>query len=251
MNSPALELTGISKNFGSIPVSRDISFSLTEGARYALIGPNGAGKTTLVNIICGLVRPTKGAVRLGGLDVTSYSVERRVTAGLVRTFQITSLFLNLTVAENVVLALCARHGIDSRLYDNLRSQSTLIDEAHEVLERLHILHLAKLPIADLAYGQRRLVELAVAVSLRPKILLLDEPAAGLPAADRRVLLDLLLELPKTISILLVEHDMSLVFRFVDRIAVLVEGALLTEGTPAEIRENPDVKKVYLGSRGHA
>jgi branched-chain amino acid transport system ATP-binding protein len=251
MTSAALELSGISKNFGSVQVSRDISLTLMEGARYALIGPNGAGKTTLVNIITGLVRPTKGTVRLGGLDITSFSVERRVTAGLVRTFQITSLFLNLTVAENIVLALCARHGVDSCLYDNLRNRADLIAEAHDVLERLRILELAKRTIADLAYGQRRLVELAVAVSLRPKILLLDEPAAGLPSTDRKVLLDLLLELPKSISILLVEHDMSLVFRFVDRIAVLVEGALLTEGSPAEIRENPEVRRVYLGVRGNA
>jgi branched-chain amino acid transport system ATP-binding protein len=248
--APALELDGLYKSFGALQVTRDVSLSLPSGRRHALIGPNGAGKTTLVNLISGLLRPSAGAIRLAGDDVTRLSPERRVGRGLVRTFQISSLFPNLTVAENVGLALGARAGITRRFWGAVQNRPQLLDEAAQILETVHLLSLAARPTVHLAYGQRRLVEIAIALALRPKILLLDEPAAGLPGSDRDALLDVLLRLPGDLTILIIEHDMSLVFRLAERITVLVAGAVLTEGTVAEVRSDPRVRDVYLGTRAH-
>lgn len=250
MSVPALSVEGISKNFGGLRVAREVSLTLEAGARHALIGPNGAGKTTLVNMISGLLRPSAGTIRLGGVDITGVSPERRVAMGLARTFQISSLFPSLTVAENVGLAFEARFGLDRRLWGNVRKSAAVVDGAAALLDDLGLLGLAAKRIADLPYGQRRLVEIALVLALKPRTLLLDEPAAGLAAADRGALLDLLLRLPTELSVLVIEHDMSVVFRLAQRITVLVEGGVLTEGAVAEIRADPRVRSVYLGSREH-
>ena len=247
----ALQVEGIRKQFGALHVARDVSLSLPRGARHALIGPNGAGKTTLVHLITGLLRPSAGSIRIDARDVTGLAAEERVALGLARTFQISSLFPRLTVAENVGLALAARTGIEVRPWGSLRRQSAIIDEAAALLQSLTLLELARRPVVDLAYGQRRLVEIALALALKPKILLLDEPAAGVASEDRAMLLDLLLRLPEDIAILIIEHDMSLVFRLAQRISVLVDGAILTEGSVAEVRSDPRVRDVYLGARTHA
>jgi branched-chain amino acid transport system ATP-binding protein len=251
MTAPALQLDGVSKNFGALQVSREVSLSVRHGGRHALIGPNGAGKTTLVHLISGLLQPSAGTICIDGRDATKLSPEGRVGLGLARTFQINSLFPKLTVAENIGLALAARMGLTRRLWGELRRRNDLLDEGAEILERLRLLPLAAQPIANLAYGQRRLVEIALALALKPKILLLDEPAAGLPQSDRNGLLNALLALPADLSILIVEHDMSLVFRLAERITVLVGGAVLTEGTVAEVRRDPQVRDVYLGSSANA
>lgn len=251
MSVPALAIEGISKSFGGLRVSREISLTLPTGIRHALIGPNGAGKTTLVNIVSGLLRPSAGRIRLADVDITNASPERRVAMGLARTFQISSLFPTLTVVENVGLAFEARFGLDRRLWGSVRKSADVVDGAAALLENLGLIDLAAKRVADLPYGQRRLVEVALVLALAPKTLLLDEPAAGLAAADRGALLDLLLRLPAELSILVIEHDMSLVFRLAERITVLVEGQVLTEGSVAEIRADPRVRDVYLGSRVHA
>jgi len=246
-----LEVVGVTKSFGALTVSKDIHLSLEEGARHAIIGPNGAGKTTFVNLVSGVLRPSKGVIRLAGRDVTRVSPEKRVGYGLVRTFQISSLFPKLTVAQHVGLALSARGGLDARPWGDLRSRPEIMAEAAELLESVGLLPYAGAQVASLAYGVRRLIELAIALALKPKVLLLDEPAAGLPSGDRAVLLQLLLRMPRSVAVLVIEHDMSLVFGFAERISVLVEGAVLTEGSPAEVRSDVRVRNVYLGSRAHA
>ena len=250
MSVAALAIEGVSKNFGGLRVARDISLELLAGARHALIGPNGAGKTTLVHMVSGLIDPSAGKIYLAGNDITHLPPERRVALGLARTFQISSLFPSLTVAENVGLAFEARLGLDHRLWGDMRKRPDIVEGAAALLERLGLLHLAGKRVADLPYGQRRLVEIALVLALEPNTLLLDEPAAGLAAADRGTLLDLLLRLPATLTILVIEHDMSLVFRMAQRITVLVEGQILTEGSVAEIRADPRVRDVYLGTRPH-
>jgi branched-chain amino acid transport system ATP-binding protein len=250
VSAPALEIERVSKSFGALRVSRDITLALAPGARHALIGPNGAGKTTLVNLVTGLLQPSSGAIRIDGIDVTAMTPERRVALGLARTFQISSLFPQLSVAENVALALEAKLGVDQQLVGRLRARADILDGTAALLDSLGLLALAPRRIADLPYGQRRLVEIALVLALAPKILLLDEPAAGLASAERNAVLDLLLQLPAALTILVIEHDMSVVFRLAQRITVLVEGAVLVEGTPAEIRVNKNVRDVYLGTRHH-
>jgi branched-chain amino acid transport system ATP-binding protein len=250
MTVPALEIEGISKSFGALRVARAVSLALAPGARHALIGPNGAGKTTLVNLITGLLQPSAGTIRLDGADITELPPERRVTLGLARTFQISSLFPQLSVAENVALALEAKLGLDQNVLGRVRARADLVDGTASLLDSLGLLALAPRRIADLPYGQRRLVEIALVLALEPKTLLLDEPAAGLASSDRHAVLDLLLRLPQSLTILVIEHDMSLVFRLANRITVMVEGAVLVEGSPAEIRANAEVRDVYLGTRSH-
>jgi branched-chain amino acid transport system ATP-binding protein len=247
---PALEIDRLSKSFGALRVVREVSLTLAAGARHALIGPNGAGKTTLLNLVSGLLEPSSGMIRLSGRDITALTPEQRVGLGLARTFQISSLFPRLTVAENVALALAARLGVDRRILGRLRERADIIDGAAAVLQGLGLMALAPRLVAALPYGQRRLVEIALALALEPRILLLDEPAAGLAAAERHAVIDLLERLPESLTVLVIEHDMSLVFRLARRITVLVEGAVLAEGTPAEIRADARVRDVYLGKRRH-
>ena len=246
----ALELQGLSKQFGQLKVTQDVSLTLEKGVRHALIGPNGAGKSTLVHQITGLISPSKGRVLLNGTDITDLSPEKRVKRGLARTFQINSLFNRLTVAENIGLAISARVGRDGRLFSSITQSPELMDEAAALLHSLGLLELADRVISDLAYGQRRLIEIALALALKPSVLLLDEPVAGVPSTEGARLFDLLERLPQDVAVLVIEHDMDLVFRFAQRITVLVEGAVLVEGTVKEVRADPRVRAVYLGERHH-
>ncbi|HEX4112361.1 MAG TPA: ABC transporter ATP-binding protein [Stellaceae bacterium] len=248
--APALEIVGLHKNFGALKVTQDVNLTLQAGARHALIGPNGAGKTTLVNQITGVLKPNSGAIRLFGTDITSAAPERRVALGVVRTFQIISLFLRLTVAENIGLAVAAERSLDAKPWGSLRDDDRVIEGVHELLERLNLMSVAQRTVRDLGYGQRRLVEIALALALKPKVLLLDEPAAGVSSRDLGMLLDILARLPADIAVLVIEHDMSLVFRFAQRITVLVGGAVLVEGSVEEVRANQQVRDVYLGRRGN-
>jgi branched-chain amino acid transport system ATP-binding protein len=248
--APALEIIGLHKNFGALRVTQDVNLTLRAGARHALIGPNGAGKTTLVNQITGVLQPSAGTIRLFGTDITGAAPERRVALGVVRTFQIISLFLRLTVAENVGLAIAAQHSLDAKPWGRLRNDDRVIEGVRELLDRLELLGVAQRTVSELGYGQRRLVEIALALALKPKVLLLDEPAAGVSSRDLGRLLDILNRLPPDIAVLVIEHDMSLVFRFAQRITVLVGGAVLVEGSVDEVRANAQVRDVYLGRRVH-
>lgn len=247
---PVLRLDGVDKSFAALHVARNVNLALSRGARQALIGPNGAGKTTLVNLICGLIRPDSGTLHIGRRDVTRMSVEQRVKLGLVRTFQISSLFPQLTVAENVALGVSARVGCDWKPWGEMRRQARVLEEAERIIIATGLLADAGSKVANLAYGRRRLVEIALALALEPKILVLDEPAAGLSAAEREVLLNVLQQLPAELAILIIEHDMSLVFRLANKITVLVEGAVLIEGPVDVVRASPQVREVYLGTRAH-
>ena len=251
MTEPALEIIGLNKNFGALRVTQNVNLSLAPGVRHALIGPNGAGKTTLVNQITGVLKPTSGKIRLFGTDITHIAPEKRVNLGVVRTFQIISLFLRLTVAENVGLAFAAATSLDAKPWGSLRAEGRVVDAVAELLETLNLLPVAHQQVSQLGYGQRRLVEIALALALKPKVLLLDEPAAGVSSRDLGVLFEILTKLPPDIAVLVIEHDMSLVFRFAQRITVLVGGAVLVEGSVEEVRANQQVRDVYLGRRTYA
>ncbi len=247
---PALEISGLYKKFGALQVTQNIDLTLQQGARHALIGPNGAGKTTLVNQITGVLKPDAGTIRLFGTDITHATPERRVALGVVRTFQIISLFLRLTVAENIGLAVAASRSLDAKPWGSLRDDDRVVEGVRELLERLNLMSVAQRKVSELGYGQRRLVEIALALALKPKVLLLDEPAAGVSSRDLGMLLEILTRLPTEIAVLVIEHDMSLVFRFAQRITVLVGGTLLVEGSVDEVRANQQVRDVYLGRGAH-
>lgn len=246
MSMAALEITGLNKSFGALQVAHNIEFRLDQGVRHALIGPNGAGKTTFVNLITGALAPSSGQIRLAGVDVTRLSQSQRSGMGLARTFQINQLFRGLTVVENVALAVAERTGVSRSLLRPLGRHYEVIDEAIAVLEQMQLADLALKPIGELAYGQQRLLEIAIALAQKPQVLLLDEPAAGVPSAQSQIILDAIASLGDDISILIIEHDMELVFRFAERITVLVGGAILTEGAPDEIANDERVQAVYLG-----
>ena len=246
----ALQTRHLVKKFGGFVATNDVSLEVAAGARHALIGPNGAGKTTLINLLTGFLEPTAGAVLLNGDDVTRRSQHQRVKRGLARTFQINRLFADLTVLESVVLAVCERRGIGGRFWRPVGAEHEAVDEAAALLERLRLLDAAHRLTRDLAYGRQRLIEIALALAAQPSVLLLDEPAAGVPTGESRELFDTIARLPKAVTIVLIEHDMDLVFRFADRISVLVAGAILTEGTPEAIAADPRVRQVYLGDAGH-
>ncbi len=243
-----LQTVGLTKNYGGLCVTDAVDFSLEPGARHALIGPNGAGKTTFVNLITGVIPPTSGEIRSFGQDITNMAPRQRVKHGIARTFQINSLFPQLTTAENVALAITERTGAASRMLSRVERDAELERETVTLLEDLSILDMANKKIAGLAYGQRRMVEIAIALAVKPQILLLDEPAAGVPTNESKAIIELLERLPSHISILLIEHDMDLVFRFADKITVLVEGHVLLEGDCAQIRSDARVKEIYLGRR---
>jgi ABC-type branched-subunit amino acid transport system ATPase component len=241
-----LETRGLCKSFGALEVSRDIGIRLDPGARHALIGPNGAGKTTLINLLTGLLRPTSGSVLLEGDDVTGLPQARRVKRGIARTFQINQLFRGLSVLENVCIAVTERLGLAGRMLRPAGLRAEVIAEASRLIELLQLAGDAGRRVGELPYGRQRLVEIAIALGLNPKVLLLDEPAAGVPSAESHILLAAIDALPRDIAVLIIEHDMELVFRFAERITVLVSGAVFAEGTPAEIAANPEVRSIYLG-----
>jgi branched-chain amino acid transport system ATP-binding protein len=244
---PALETRALCKSFGALVVARDIDFRLPVGARHALIGPNGAGKTTFINLVTGRLKPSSGQILLAGADVTSLSAEKRVKGGIGRTFQINALFNTLSVLENVLLAVGERHGVAGDMRRGASTYHAVVDEGHALLERLGLAADAARPVRELPYGRQRLVEIAVALGLDPKVLLLDEPAAGVPSAESGLILDIVESLPRDIAVLIIEHDMDLVFRLAERITVMVQGAILVEGTPDEIAADPRVREVYLGA----
>jgi branched-chain amino acid transport system ATP-binding protein len=246
----ALETAGLNKTFGALRVAQDINFRLETGARHALIGPNGAGKTTFINLITGRLTPSSGQIRLAGEDITALSQEARVKRGLGRTFQINQLFKGLTVLENVTLAIGEREGVAGDMFRLAGSHRRVVEEAYALLEQLRIAGDAQRTLKELPYGRQRLVEIAIALGLRPKVLLLDEPAAGVPSTESAIILDMVDRLPGDIAVLIIEHDMDLVFRFAKRITVLVQGAVLVEGAPVEIAADPRVREVYLGERHH-
>jgi branched-chain amino acid transport system ATP-binding protein len=247
---PALETVGLKKNFGALPVANDINFRLAPGARHALIGPNGAGKTTFINLITGRLAPSAGEIKLGGQEITRLSQSARVKRGLGRTFQINTLFKGLSVLENVTLAVGEREGVGGGMFRFAGSHHDVVEEAYQLLERLRLGNDALLPVKELPYGKQRLVEIAIALGLRPSVLLLDEPAAGVPSAETEIILNVIENLPGDIAVLIIEHDMDLVFRFAKKITVLVQGTVLVEGTPAEIAADARVREVYLGEHSH-
>ena len=243
---PVLETRELSKNFGALQVARDINFALEAGARHALIGPNGAGKTTFINLITGVLSPTFGTVVLNGADITRSGQADRVKLGVTRTFQINQLFRGLTVLENVCLSIAERDGIARVSWRTAAAYPEIAEEALDVIATLKLKDHALTPIRELPYGRQRLVEIAIAMALQPHVLLLDEPAAGVPSAERHIIIDVLDGLPKDIAILIVEHAMDVVFHFAREITVLVGGSILTSGPPAKVAADERVRAVYLG-----
>jgi branched-chain amino acid transport system ATP-binding protein len=243
-----LQIKGLNKFFDGFHVTRNVSFSLGVGERLALIGPNGAGKTTLVNLISGVLTSSGGSVMLNDVDITTLSQARRVSQGLVRTFQLTTLPLHIPVLLLVETALHQRYGLSGSMFRDVHRLDDIRLEALSLLKDLNLqCVLGKTP-AELSYGEQRLIEIALALALKPKILLLDEPMAGVPKADGRSMLEAVKKLPAELAVLIIEHDMDLVFNFASRIIVMADGAVLAEGTPAEIRLHPKVREVYLGSK---
>ncbi len=246
MSTPALSTSGLNKRFGSLVVANEIGIALPQGVRYALIGPNGAGKTTLINLMTGMLRPDGGHILLGGEDITALSPEARVGRGLVRTFQINSLFPHLNPLEAVTLAVCEREKISRTFWRRTADYRAAVDEAYDILKSLLLAPVCTRETRELAYGQQRLLEIALALATKPKVLLLDEPAAGVPRDESTELFTAINSLSKDITVLFIEHDMELVFRLASRIIVMVSGGILLEGTPDEISADPRVREVYLG-----
>lgn len=246
----ALETIGLSRRFGALAVANELHFRMEPGARHALIGPNGAGKTTFVNLVTGRLPASAGRILLNGTDITGLSQAERVKHGLARTFQINTLFRGLSVLENVTLGIAEHAGIGHRMLRAGTGYRRAVEAAYALLDSLRLADDALLPVRMLPYGKQRLVEIAIALGLEPSVLLLDEPAAGVPSVQTRIILEVIEQLPDSIAVLIIEHDMDLVFRFAQRITVMVQGGILVEGTPAEIAGDPRVREVYLGERQH-
>ena len=250
MSAPALSARGLQKSFGSLVVARDIELALPVGARYALIGPNGAGKTTLINLMTGILAPNAGQILLGDEDITALMPQERVQRGIARTFQINTLFPGLNALEAVTLAVAERRGLTRRFWQNVADNKEAIDEAHDILVKLQLDDCCYQPTRELPYGRQRLLEIALALATRPRVLLLDEPAAGVPQDESADIFEAVAGLSRDLALLFVEHDMHVVFRFASHIIVMVGGAIYTEGSPAEIAAHPGVRDVYLGTRKH-
>jgi len=250
MSAPLLETRQLCINFGALAATRNVTFRLDVGARHALIGPNGAGKTTLINLLTGVLRPTAGQVLLKGRDITAVAQADRVKLGIARTFQINRLFRGLSVLENVYIAVAERLGVGAAMVKPAGRRKDVVEEAMALLETLKLADDASHRLSELPYGRQRLVELAITLGLKPNVLLLDEPAAGVPSTESHIILDAVAALPREIGVLIIDHDMDLVFRFAQRITVLVGGTIFAEGAPKEIAANADVRAVYLGQAGH-
>jgi len=242
----ALETRGLDKHFGGLHVTRNLSLQIAAGARHALIGPNGAGKTTVINQLTGVLEPSAGRILLEGHDITDLPVHKRVLRGLSRTFQINQLYPDLTPMETIGLAVSERLGGGGNWWRRMGTRDDINAEIAETLERFRLLDVMNDRTTTLPYGKQRLLEIAVAIAAKPRVLLLDEPAAGVPEGERKDILAAVAALPRDVTVLLIEHDMDLVFSFADRISVLVSGALLVEGAPDEVARDPQVKAVYLG-----
>ena len=247
----ALQTTGLAKQFGGLKVTRDLSLKIEQGARHALIGPNGAGKTTVINLLTGVLKPNAGRILLEGNDITDLPVHARVLRGLSRTFQINQLYADLSPLETIGLAVSERMGHGGDWWRRMGTRDDVNAEIAENLARFRLLEVMNEPTATLPYGKQRLLEIAVAIAAKPRVLLLDEPAAGVPESERHDILAAVAALPRDVTVLLIEHDMDLVFSFADRISVLVNGALLVEGPPDEMARDARVKAVYLGEAADA
>jgi branched-chain amino acid transport system ATP-binding protein len=246
-----LVVEGLEKRFGALVVTDGVDFELREGECHALIGPNGAGKTTLVHQISGLVRPDAGRIRFAGTDITRLATHARAAMGLVRTFQITSVVGDFTALENVALAAQAKAGTSFNFFGDAGREARLDAAARDSLNTVGLLHRAEMPAASLAHGEKRALELAVALALQPRALLLDEPMAGVGHEEGRQIIAILHALKRRVPLLLVEHDMNAVFRLADRVSVLVYGRIIASGTPAEVRADPEVRQAYLGEEDAA
>ena len=241
-----LQTQGLVKRFGGITATDDVTLNIAQGARHALIGPNGAGKTTLINLMTGVLPPTEGRIVLEGQDITQLAPHARVRRGLVRTFQINQLFNTMTPLETLAMVVSQHRGLGRRWWQALGQDTAVVARCEELLAQFRLTDVMNQRTEHLAYGKRRLLEMAIALACEPRVLLLDEPVAGVPAGEREELLQTVSALPADVSVVLIEHDMDLVFEFADRITVLVNGAVLTEGTPQHIAQDPQVKAVYLG-----
>jgi branched-chain amino acid transport system ATP-binding protein len=248
--SAALETIDLNRSFGGIVAANHVSLRLEPGVRHALIGPNGAGKTTLVNLLSGALRPSSGRVFLNGRDITAMPRHRRAWLGLRRTFQINQLFPSLSPLETIVLAINEREHAGAIWWRRAGRDPAIVDEAADLLDRFGLTDFATVETASLSYGRQRLLEIALAIAGRPSVLLLDEPAAGIPEGESAEILAIVSALPRDVTVLLIEHDMDLVFSFAERISVLVGGAILAEGTPDAIRADPRVRAAYLGESDH-
>lgn len=246
----ALQTFDLSKRFGGITATDHVDFTLERGARHALIGPNGAGKTTFVNQLTGVLKPSSGRIELMGEEITGISREARVKRGLARTFQINQLFATMTPLEMIALVTSERLGRGAYPLGALDRDAALLAQTAEILARFRLDDIMERTIATLPYGKQRQIEIAAAFAAKPSVLLLDEPAAGVPEAERRELMDMVASLPEDVSVLLIEHDMDLVFRFATRITVLVNGRVLAEGAPDEMARDPAVRSAYLGEAAH-
>jgi branched-chain amino acid transport system ATP-binding protein len=245
--SAVFEVTNLRKSFGGLAVTNDVSLSMAPGDRVALIGPNGAGKTTFVNLVTGNLHPDSGEVMLGGEAVTKIGANGRVKRGLVRSFQVTRLFQEMTPAEHVGLAILQREGRTGRMFGNFLAMPKVVAEISNLLGTLGLSDLMHRKVNEIAYGQQRLLEIAVATALKPKVLLLDEPAAGVPQSDTGRIEQALADLPADLAVLMIEHDMDLVFRFAKRVVVLAAGAIIFDGSPATVTKDARVREAYLGS----
>ncbi len=243
-----LRVKNLQMHFGGIVVADNINLSLEPGDRKALIGPNGAGKTTFANLLTGNLTPTGGSISLDGMDIKRMKESKRVRAGVAKTFQITTLFRHMSVRENIRLPILERMGRGMRMFKRADSYPDVEEEIEQMLSQFNLQSLADVEVHELAYGQQRLVEMALTMALKPRILILDEPSAGVAASDAHIITDAIENLPDDLSVLIIEHDMKLVFKVASRIIVLVNGAILCEGTPGEISKNQQVRDLYLGAR---
>jgi branched-chain amino acid transport system ATP-binding protein len=241
-----LETRGLSKRFGGITPTNAVSIKIERGARRALIGPNGAGKTTLINLLTGVLEPTSGTIWLDGVEITHMASHRRARRGIVRTFQINQLFGELTPLQSLALSVSARLGISARWWQPLGSDARVAPICDALLRQFHLDDVMNLKVRHLAYGKRRLLEIATALAGQPRVLLLDEPVAGVPEGERQEIFDIVAALPAEVSVLLIEHDMDLVFNFASSVTVLVNGAVFAEGDVQTIANDARVKAVYLG-----
>jgi branched-chain amino acid transport system ATP-binding protein len=246
MSDIVLSCEGLVKRFGGITATDQVSLHIPRGARHALIGPNGAGKTTLINLLTGVLAPTEGCIRLLGEDISHLAPHQRVRRGLVRTFQINQLFEGLTPLQTLAMTVSQHLGQGGQWWPALGHSADVTQRCEQLLAQFHLTEVMNKHTRELAYGKRRLLEIAIALACEPRVLLLDEPVAGVPAGEREELLQTVAALPADVSVVLIEHDMDLVFSFAHSMTVLVQGAVLTQGTPAEIAADPRVREVYLG-----
>ena len=250
MSSIVLETHNLVKRYGGITPTNDVSLKVETGARHALIGPNGAGKTTLVNLLTGVVEPTSGRISLDGQDITQLAPHQRVRRGIVRTFQINQLWNELTPLQSLALTVSAQLGISRQWWKPLGADARVAVACEALLKQFRLDDVMDQPVKLLAYGKRRLLEIATAIASKPRVLLLDEPVAGVPEGERQEIFDTINALPAEVSILLIEHDMDLVFNFARTVSVLVNGAVFAEGDVGSISTDPRVKAVYLGEGVH-